>query len=63
MKTNILQAEAQFVGYTHAKKGYSLIDLVMGMGLTYSEWEDLKANYNTGLTEEETESIDKSFEI
>ena len=36
-------AEQQLVGYAHAKRGYSLIDLISSMGMKNNEWEKIKS--------------------
>jgi hypothetical protein len=35
-------ANQQLTGFTHAKEGYSLKDLIISMGLKVDEWEKLK---------------------
>lgn len=32
----------KLTGYVHGKKGYDLLSLVQGMGLTKKEWEHIK---------------------
>lgn len=38
-------AEAQLLGFFHAKRGFDLRDLVTAMGLTAEEWEKLQELY------------------
>jgi hypothetical protein len=40
----LLAAEHQILGFYHAKQGYSLEDLITGMGLTQDEYFELKAS-------------------
>lgn len=60
--TQLNLAEQQLLGFHHAKKGYSLKNLVSSMGLEKEEWEELKTsgmvNY---LTDNEVETIDEHF--
>ena len=58
--SDITLAEQQFTGFTHAKKGYSLIDLVVAMGLDNSEWNDVNKE-STGLSDEEITEINNYF--
>ena len=53
-------AEQQLLGYSHAKQGYSIRDLVIAMGLTKKEWETLKKNDSVDyLTKDEKSEIDE----
>ena len=38
----LLQAEAQLVGFAHASKGFTIESLAVGMGLTKNEWVKLR---------------------
>ena len=63
-KTNALdQAEAQFIGFKHAEKGFNLSELVSSMGLTNREWKNLKKLYSLPLDKEQVKEIDKIFGI
>lgn len=62
MNTKIDLAEQQLLGYAHAKRGYSLIDLITSMGLTIKEWEVIKKDYPNYLNEDETAEIEDYFE-
>jgi hypothetical protein len=55
-------AEAQLLGYSHCKKGYSLIDLVISMGLKISEWEKIKKEYPQSLSDDDIKEVDIHFE-
>lgn len=55
-------ADAQFIGYIHAKAGDGIISLVKGMGLTKKEWEKWKENYLAILSEEAIQDIDEYFQ-
>ena len=55
------KAEQQMFGFTHAQRGYSIEDLVDGMGLKKSEWETIKKDYPTSLSKGSRNDIDKYF--
>lgn len=58
------QAEQQLVGFIHAKKGYSLAELIQGMGLTKREWKRMKEIYRLSfLSERDKKEIDEFFNI
>jgi hypothetical protein len=62
MTNDIDKAEQQLLGFTHAKQGYSLIDLISSMGLKKDEWETLNANYElTYLSDDDIEEINEYF--
>lgn len=50
----------QFVGYSHAKDGGGLVSLIEAMGLTKSEWDNIKNAY-LGLSKSEKKQIDNYF--
>lgn len=55
-------AEQQLLGYSHAKQGYGLRDLIIAMGLKKSEWETLKKNGDIAyLSKEEKAEIEEYF--
>lgn len=55
-------AEQQLRGYSHAKRGYSLRDLILSMGLRKSEWETIKKQgCLTYITKDEKAKIDEFF--
>lgn len=58
MKPEIELARMQFLGFLHAKAGYSLIDLVRAMGLNKKEWEEIKSKTNF-LKHMDIEEIDE----
>lgn len=64
MATQLDMAEQQIFGWHHAMRGYSLRDLIEGMGLIKMEWENLKAkgavNYLTDSEREEIDNIMKT---
>lgn len=62
-KKQLELAGQQFVGYTHAKKGYGLIDLVESMGLTKEEWVKLEKIEAPLFTKSELDEINLHFEI
>lgn len=54
------KAEQQITGYVHAKRGYSLESLADSMGLTESEWENIKFNSQIlGMNADEVEELDE----
>lgn len=63
METNqdIDVAIGQLIGYTHAKRGGGIIELVQAMGLTPDEWEVIKANNPSYLNQFEKLDIEKHF--
>lgn len=44
IKKDLEKAEQQIYGWNHARQGYSLFDLILGMGLTIEEWDQLREN-------------------
>lgn len=55
-------AEQQLLGFSHAKRGYSLTDLIIAMGLTIKEWKSLKKDYSLSyLNEDDYEEIENYF--
>lgn len=54
-------AEQQLLGFFHAKRGYSLIELVSNMGLTKNEWDEINDKYNLDITVQEKEEIIEYF--
>jgi len=42
MVNKLQLAEAQFIGFVHGKHGYGVLDLVISMGLTRTEWSSLR---------------------
>lgn len=56
MATKLDLARAQFDGYYHAHRGYSLKSLVESMGLKKTEWEKLRSL--VPLNNEEIKAID-----
>ena len=61
MKTMTQFAKQQFVGYFHAKRGYGLIDLIMNMGLSKNEWEQIKSESNLDITDAEMQEVEEHF--
>lgn len=61
MATQLELAEAQFTGFHHGKRGYSVKELADGMGLKKSEW--LKIREHLPITEQEKEEVDTIFKI
>lgn len=49
MNEMIRLAERQLIGYLSAKKGYSLSDLILEMGLTVDEWNIIKSESNLDI--------------
>ncbi|MCK9273347.1 hypothetical protein M0P65_07465 [Candidatus Gracilibacteria bacterium] len=64
MATQLDLADAQLLGFSYAKDGYSITMLVEDMGLTKSEWLTLKKKYPIViyLSESDIDEIDKNFE-
>lgn len=52
-------ADAQFLGFVHAKSGYSLTSLAENMGLTADEWKLLRDTVH--LSPEQKAEIDLLF--
>lgn len=61
MATRLDLAEAQLLGWSNGKHGTVLTSLIEGMGLTLSEWNKIKSQYPSTLTENEKEEIDDYF--
>ncbi len=57
-------ATAQFLGFNHARKGYSIKELATGMGLKKSEWLKIREDlYFTDLEKEEIDSLFKPNQL
>lgn len=54
-------AEQQLLGYFHAKRGYSLIDLIINMGLSKKEWESINKEVDLDITSQENAEIEDHF--
>lgn len=54
---DIALAEAQFIGYFHGKKGFSLRELCSSMALRRSEWHQIKNLIK--FSKEDTEEIEE----
>lgn len=62
MATKLDLADAQFIGFSIGKREPGIINLVVSMGLTKSEWAKWKAKYTTTyLTESEIKEVDLYF--
>lgn len=61
MKTMTQFAEQQLIGYLHAKRGYSLINLIINMGLSKDEWEKIKKESNLDVMDAEMQEIEEHF--
>ena len=61
MATQLQLAEAQFTGFHHGVRGYSVKELAQGMGLKKSEW--LKIRETLPITEGEKEEVDTLFNL
>lgn len=64
MATQLQLAEAQILGYAHAKRGFELIPLIKNMALTKSEWNKMKRKgwvKTMGLTKDEVDEIEDHF--
>ena len=61
MKLQTQLAEQQLFGFLHAKRGYSLISLIEGMGLTEKEWYEITDTYNLDLTDYEKLTVGRYF--
>lgn len=61
MKTMTQFAEQQLLGYFHAKRGYGLIDLIINMGLSRSEWNEIKQKSNLDITDAEMQEVENHF--
>ena len=55
----LLQAEAQLIGFAHASRGYSIKALAGAMGLTKNEW--VKLRNNVFLKESDKVDLDQKF--
>ena len=58
METFTRLAQAQLIGFAHAKQGYDLKSLVRSMGLHPDEWVKLKEE-DIGLTAAQKKEIEK----
>jgi len=61
MASKLDLAEAQLLGWHEGKHGTFLISLVESMGLKKSEWEKIKSQYPTTLSDKEKSEIDGYF--
>ncbi len=56
------KAEAQLLGFYHAKQGYDVISLIESMGLSSNEWEAIKTKYDpVYINTENRDEIDAYF--
>lgn len=62
MATKLDLANAQLLGYYHAKRGYSILSLINSMGLTKGEWEKIKKYELDYMNRIDIEEIDDYFE-
>jgi len=60
MATKLELAQAQFIGFSHASKGNSLLNLTRIMGLSKAEW--LKIRLTSSLNLGEIEEVDYYFD-
>lgn len=67
MATKLDLADAQFIGYYHGSKerGIGLMNMVISMGLTKSEYLRLKKQYSCleYLSDQETQELDEHFKL
>lgn len=66
IKMNIMNiptqfAEQQLLGFFHAKRGYSLIELISNMGLTKKEWDEINDKHIYRITVQEEKEIMEYF--
>lgn len=60
----LLQAEAQFTGFIHAKQGYSVKSLAESMGLKKGEWVKLRDKDSlSALSVQDRKELDNHFGI
>ena len=59
MANQLQLAEAQFLGFHHGVRGYSVKELANSMGLKKSEW--LKIRETLPITESEKKEVDSLF--
>ena len=55
----LLQAEAQLIGFTHASKGFTINSLADSMGLTKNEWKKLRKYVD--LKASDKDDLDQKF--
>lgn len=60
-QTQIIMAEQQILGYSHAAQGYSLTSLIESMGLTKSEWDAIIANDGIRIPKDVADEIEEMF--
>ena len=60
MANQLQIAEAQFIGFHHGNRGYSVKELASAMGLKKSEW--LKIRETLPLSTSEKQDVDDLFE-
>lgn len=53
--------EQQLLGFLYVKRGYSLIDLIVNMGLSKKEWEQIKSEGNLDITDTEMQEVEEYF--
>ena len=61
MTTATQFAEQQLVGFLHAKRGYGIIDLIVNMGLSKNEWQQINEEHNLDITEQERAEVEEHF--
>lgn len=59
MANQLQLAEAQFLGFHHGVRGYSIKELASSMGLKKSEW--VKIRETLPIKESEKEEVDSLF--
>lgn len=63
MAKEIDLAIAQFIGFAHAKSGYSILSLIGAMGLTEREWTQIcKSEKHTVLSKSDIAEINTYFD-
>lgn len=61
--TSLMMAEQQFVGFVHARLGGTICTLAQAMGLSQTEWEQLKADGMLWLDDADVAEIDEMFAV
>lgn len=57
-------ADAQLIGFAHARRGLGVLSMIESMGLTREEWIEWKSKYTTSyLTPSEIQEIDSYFKV
>ena len=54
-------AQQQLLGYFHAKRGYSLLDLISDMELSKQEWVEINKESVLDMNEEERQEIEQKI--